>query len=568
MSELAIRGKRARTDWFIVWLSVPLVLILLLSVVAPMLQTVMTSVETGGSAYAGFLSGAIGKALALSVLISVWSVVTAGLLGTALAILLTRFDFPGRALLRPLALLPMALPPLIGALSFYLLYGDSGVVPRLLASTLGGVPERFSVSGIAGVILVHAMTMYPYYYLAVAAGLSRSDASIEEAALNLGAGRVMLWRTVLLPMLTPALVAGTLLTFMVSMASFTAPQLYNVQTLTTSIVAARTSGTYDVAAAQATVLSVVSILFLLAIRWYQGRGLYRSTSKGVAQAVKAIHGVLPRAIAGVGSLMMVATLVAPAAIIVLLAFTVDGSWTTQILPHDYTLANFERIVSDPRTLRPILVSSQMAAVAAAACVVVGVLAAWVVGQSKGWSRNLIDVMIMIPWALPGTVVGVNILTAFASPSPLNLGQVLVGSLWILPLAYFIRFLPLVFRSASAAVELIDPSLEEAARNLGAGRWRTLATVTVPLMYRGILAGALMALIQGFGEYVASAVIYPVRYVPLSVEIYNRIYSNEFGTAAAYGSIQMLLILVLLLVAQRLEGGRRTGAGEERLKFAG
>jgi iron(III) transport system permease protein len=114
----------------------------------------------------------------------------------------------------------------------------------------------------------------------------------------------------------------------------------------------------------------------------------------------------------------------------------------------------------------------------------------------------------------------------------------------------------VFRSANASLAQIDPSVEEAARNLGAGPWRTLRTVTVPLMSRGILAGALMAFIQGFGEYVASVVVYPARYAPLSVEIYNRIYSNEFGTAAAYGTLQMALILVVLVIAQRLETPRR------------
>ncbi|KFF57954.1 hypothetical protein JF66_22290 [Cryobacterium sp. MLB-32] len=112
---------------------------------------------------------------------------------------------------------------------------------------------------------------------------------------------------------------------------------------------------------------------------------------------------------------------------------------------------------------------------------------------------------------------------------------------------------------------IDPSMEEAARNLGAGTWRAIRTITVPLMSRGILAGALMAFIQGFGEYVASVVIYPARYAPVSVEIYNRIYSNEFGTAAAYGTLQMVLILIVLIISQRLENPRKTRAPKTRLQ---
>lgn len=554
------KAPRVRTttssDRFIYFLAIPLVLILLVYIVVPMIATAQTSLSGGGSAYGGFLDGNSAKALGLSVGISVVSVITTGIIGTALAVLLTRFDFPGRNVLRLFAMLPMALPPLIGTVSFYFLYAESGIVPRFLAEYFGADAAAVSANGVWGVLLVHTMTMYPYFYLAVAAGLSGSDASMEEAALNLGASRFTMWRTVLLPMLTPALVSGMLLTFMVSMASFTAPQFYNVQTLTLQIVSARTSGNYDVAAAQATVLSVVSILFLLAMRWYQNRRVHRSASKGTPQAIKVLHGVLPRALAGAGSLLLVLILMAPAATIVLLSFTVDGSWTIQILPPEYTLTNFASILTDPSNLRPIMVSFQMAFLAMIGCTVVGVLASWVVTRWKGPGKGLLDIMVMIPWALPGTVIGVNLVTAFASPEPFNLGQVLIGSLWILPVAYFVRFLPLVFRSANAALAQIDPSVEEAARNLGAGPWRALRTITVPLIYRGILAGALMAFIQGFGEYVASVVIYPARYAPLSVEIYNRIYSNEFGTAAAYGTLQMAVILGVLIVSQRLEKPRK------------
>lgn len=555
VAKVSKRSGLTSSDRFVYLLAAPLVLILLVYIVVPMLATATTSMQGDGNAYKGFVNGSSATALGLSVGISLASVLTTGVLGTALAVLLSRFDFPGRKVLRLFALLPMALPPLIGAVSFYFLYAESGILPRFLAQYFGADAAAVSANGVWGVLLVHTMTMYPYFYLAVTSALAGSDASMEEAALSLGASRFRMWRTVLLPMLTPALVSGTLLTFMVSMASFTAPQFYNVQTLTMQIVASRTSGAYDVAAAQAVVLSVVSICFLLAMRWYENRRLHRGSSKGTPQSVKVLHGVLPRAAAGVGSLLLVLFLMAPPATIALLSFTVDGSWTTQILPPEYTVANYARIFTDPVSLRPILVSVQMAFVAMIGCVLVGVLAAWVVTRWKGPGKGLLDVMVMLPWALPGTVIGVNIVTAFASPTPFNLGQVLIGSLWILPVAYFVRFLPLVFRSANASLAQIDPSVEEAARSLGAGSWRALRTVTVPLMSRGIMAGALMAFIQGFGEYVASVVVYPPRYAPLSVEIYNRIYSNEFGTAAAYGTLQMVLILLVLAVSQRLETPR-------------
>ncbi|WP_051973750.1 iron ABC transporter permease, partial [Cryobacterium sp. MLB-32] len=522
------RSGLTSSDRFVYLISIPLILILLVYIVIPMLATAFTSMENGGSAYESFLSGSASKALGLSVGIAFASVISTALIGTGLAVMLTRFEFPGRKVLRIFALLPLALPPLIGAVSFYFLYAESGILPRFLSEYFGADAQAVSANGVWGVILVHSLTMYPYFYLSVASALSGSDASMEEAALNLGANRLTMWRTVILPMLTPALVSGALLTFMVSMASFTAPQFYNVPTLTMQIVASRTSGAYSTAAAQSVVLSVVSILFLLAMRWYQNRRVYRGSSKGTPQAVTVLHGTFAKVSAAIGAFVVIVILMAPAATIVLLAFTVDGTWTTQILPPEYTLQNFVNIFSDPASLRPIMVSTQTAFLGMIGCVIIGVLAAFVVTRWKGPGKGLLDVMVMIPWALPGTVIGVNLVTAFAAPTPFNFGQVLIGSLWILPIAYFVRFLPLVFRSANASLAQIDPSMEEAARNLGAGTWRAIRTITVPLMSRGILAGALMAFIQGFGEYVASVVIYPARYAPVSVEIYNRIYSNEFG----------------------------------------
>ncbi|HIT74375.1 MAG TPA: iron ABC transporter permease, partial [Candidatus Avipropionibacterium avicola] len=381
----------------------------------PMLTTVVTSFGNGGAAYRSFLgSGTTLSALLTSVGISLVSVLTSGVLGSALAVLLTRFDFPGRRALRVFAILPMALPPLIGAMSFYYLYGSSGILPRAIAALTGISAESVAADGIAGVLLVHTLTMYPYFYLSVSAGLAGSDASLEEAALNLGARRSTMWRTVLLPMLTPALVSGALLTFMVSMASFTAPQFYNVNTLTMRIVGAKTSGDYALAAAQSTVLSAVSITFLLAMRWYQNRRSTVNASKGTPQAATPVQGWLLRSVAGLGALIIMLVLVAPVAAILLLAFTVDGTWTVQILPPQYTVTNFIEIFTHTRSLRPLLVSAQMSALAMAISIVIGSLTAWVVARWRGRGASVLDVMIMLPWALPGTVVGINIVTAFAA----------------------------------------------------------------------------------------------------------------------------------------------------------
>lgn len=547
---------------FIYVLAVPVFLVITFFVVIPMVHTAVTSAQGDGllDNYATFLSGGSRTALALSVGISLASVVLCALIGTVMAVLLTRFDFPGRRALEVLAVLPLALPPLIGAVSFVLLFSETGIVPRFLQQAFGITAADVAVSGIGGVLLVHAFTMYPYFYLTVAAGLSGLDPSIEEAAHSLGAPRWRVWLTVTLPMLTPALVAGALLTFMISMASFTAPQLFNVQTLTMQIVATRTGGGYELAAAQSTVLAVVSIVFLVLMRWYQGRRIHRSLSKGIHRERTRTRGV-SSALALVGSLVLSVVLLAPSAAIFLISLSVDRSWTVQVLPPEYTLDNYVRLFTEPSSLLPINVSLQTSLIATLLAVVIGAAAAWVVARWPGRrGKGALDAAVMLPWALPGTVIGINLVTAFNEPSPSNLGLVLVGSIAILPVAYFVRYVPLVFRSTGAAIDQLDPSIDEAAQSLGASPLRALRTVVLPLISKGVIAGALLAFVDGVGEYVASVIVYPAGFPPMSVAIYQRIYSADFGSAAAYGSLQIILIFVVLTISNRLQNGKRSRRG--------
>ncbi|WP_157452887.1 iron ABC transporter permease, partial [Brevibacillus sp. SKDU10] len=147
-------------------------------------------------------------------------------------------------------------------------------------------------------------------------------------------------------------------------------------------------------------------------------------------------------------------------------------------------------------------------------------------------------------------VGVNLLAAFSQPHLFGFNQVLVGTIWILPLAYFVRHLPLVFRSTSATLMQTDHSVEEAARNLGASWWYSFRRVVFPMALRGILAGTLLAFVQGIGEFVASILLFTTNSTPISVEIYKRMYSFEFGTACAYGVLQIVFIIIVLFLTTK------------------
>ncbi|WP_433616462.1 ABC transporter permease [Dactylosporangium sp. CA-139114] len=553
----------AGSAWFPYVLVAPLVLILWGYVVQPMLATFVESVSKDGAGnYTQFLtsSGVARTSLITSLVISAASVVLCGIVGVAMAFLLKRFSFAGRRLIEAFILVPAALPPLIGAIAFQLLYSDIGILPRGLQHLFGTEEPVLAFDGIAGVLVVHTFTMYPFFYLAASAALAGLDPSIEEAAYNLGAGRIRVWRTVLLPMLTPALVSASLLVFMTSLASYTAPLLFGVdQTMTMQIYINRTNGNLPMASTYASALGLVSIAFLLLMRWYEGRRSYLSQSKGISARRREIANPIGRRLAPVASVLAAIVLLAPVATIALVAFSADGSWTTEIIPSAYTTDNFVTIFSEPNAFQPILNSLQMSLLATAGCVVIGVLIAYAVRRLRFVGRSLLDVGVMIAWALPGTVVAINLISAFSTGSAFSFGQALIGTFWILPLAYFVRFLPLVFRASSASLALIDPSLEEAARSLGASWGRAFLSITVRLMLPGVIVGALLAFVHGVGEFVASVLIYTSSTVPISVAINNRMYSFEIGTAAAYGMLQVLLIFVVMWFSARLENGGRAAS---------
>ena len=166
----------------------------------------------------------------------------------------------------------------------------------------------------------------------------------------------------------------------------------------------------------------------------------------------------------------------------------------------------------------------------------------------GHWRRFISLLVIVPWALPGTVVGVAVAEAYGKPSLLLGSFVLVGTFWILPVVYFLRFMPLVVRALQASMEQLDPALAEAAGSLGARAWQRFSRVTLPLVWPGAVAGTLLAFVIALGEYVASVLVF----VPA-----NRSELRDFnlGTAAAYGVVLIGIITVSMVVAGKLERWR-------------
>ncbi|WP_347941264.1 iron ABC transporter permease [Peribacillus simplex] len=545
-----------------IWLLIPVVLVLVAYVLYPSLRTFIESLQKDGTIslgnYQDFFvqeSKTNLEALWNSVYISLLSVLVSALIGIPLAFIFNRYDFPGRSFFSSAAILPIVLPSLVGVMAFMFLYGESGLIPNAIKDLFGLDKVPFKIGGVSGILIVHAYTMYVYFYMTVSAAINKIDPSLEEAAYNLGANKFKVFWKVTFPLLTPAIVAASLLVFMISMASFSAPFLLagGYRVLSLQIYFSKINGDMEIAATQSVILSIVSISFLLFMRWYQNRKDYRMASKGIGAHRSEVKNPIMKWVMVVTGIIGVIILLLPHFTILLLSLVPDGTWTFQTYPTVFNVENYRLLFEDPNIFKPLRNSLLMAVIATLANLVFGVIASYVLVKRKFVGKSFVDILVMIPWALPATVIGMNLIFAFNEPSVFSFGQILVGTFWILPLAYFIRHIPLVVRSTNAVLEQLDDSIEEAARNLGAKWFYTFRKVIFPIIMPGVLSGTLLAFIESVGEFPTSVLLYTISNRPISIEIMNQLRMFNMGQAAAYGMIQITLIVIVLFISNKFFG---------------
>jgi iron(III) transport system permease protein len=494
------------------------------------------------------------QALWASLWISLATVVLAGAIGVPLAFLFERNEFPGRGLLGALVALPVALPPLIGVLAFLFLYGESGFVSRGVQALFGLGEAPWRLSGPGAILFVHAYSMYVYFYLFTRAGLARAEASLLEAAASLGASRSQTTLRITLPLLAPALAGAALLTFMTSLASFSAPYVFggSFRVMTTQIVASKLNGDSALAMVETVALALIGFAGLALLRKAERRREVAGGTRGVAPRRRQLARGKWAATAAGWALAIL--LLLPHATLVLVSLVPRNTWTTEALPPVLSLGNYRALFSEAERLRPIVNSLWMASAATALAILLGFAAASLaVRQRSRWNGPL-ETLIAAPWALPGTVFAVALAAAFSVHAPWAGRFVLVGTLAILPLGYLVRSLPLTGRAAFAGLRQMDPALEEAAASLGASRARRVRRIVLPQIRPALAAGASLAFLAALGDFVVSIVLYTYDTRPISIEILSSLRIQEIGAAAAYG-----VLLTALSAGAFLIWGRRTEA---------
>ena len=489
------------------------------------------------------------QALWGSVWISVATVVLAAAIGVPLAFLFWRYDFPGRRLLGGLVALPAVLPPLVGVIAFLFLYGESGFTSLLVQWLFRLDEPPWRLQGAAAILLVHAYSMYVYFYLFTRAGLASLDGAVFEAAASLGAGRWRTMRRVVLPLLYPALGGGALLTFMTALASFSAPYIFGggFRVMPTQIVATRLNGDDQLAMIETASLTLLALVALWLLRGARVSESPAGGRKGVPPALVPIRSRAARVVMAALGWGLALVLLLPHLTLLLVSFVPVGTWTTEPLPPAYTWRNYLTLLQDPVRTRPLLNSLWLATGATVAAVVIALVGGILSVRRRVSGARIIQGLLALPWAVPGTVFAIALATAFSVHAPWAGRFILVGTLWILPLAYLVRNLPLTSRAVLAGLRALDPSLDEAAATLGAGRWRTLRRVTLPLLRPALVTGASLAFVTAFGDFVTSIMLYTYDTRPISLEILSSLRQSDVGVAAAYGVVLMAVSAAVFAV---------------------
>jgi len=483
-----------------------------------------------------------------SLLAATGATVGATLIGTPLAFCLARVDVPGKTVLLTLATLPLVLPSFVAAYALVLLFGHAGVVTtglRALGMTIG------PIYGLTGITIVFFLTLYPYVLMPAVAGFRAMDISIEEAARNLGGSRLHAFRTVLLPMAMPAVLAGALLVFIEALENFGVPVVLAEDRPFLAVdIFKLFAGEADNNPAAAGALSVLLIastaIVLLVQRRYLNKRRFATDARTAPSPLPLSPGW--RAIATGFSWGIVILSLLPFIAVLFISFL---SFRGPVLTWQLGLSNYSMLLEG--SFRPLYNTLFVATLAAIVATVVGAPIGYVVTRHRGPLSAGLDMIGMAPFAVSGTVLGIGLIIAF------NSGLLtLTGGWLILVIAYVVRKLPFCIRSSSAIVHQIEPSLEEASINLGVSPLRTFATLTVPLMASGLIGGMILVWITAASELSSTIVLYSSRWSTMTVRMYHFLEGGEgAGSASAAAAILIFFTAAPLLVIQRRL--RREGA---------
>ncbi|MBI3024100.1 MAG: iron ABC transporter permease [Candidatus Tectomicrobia bacterium] len=540
-------------------------LFLLLFLAIPVLQVIRAAFSDGRGGFTlvnfqdFFRTALFAESFWNSLYVALMSMLLATLISVPLAYFTTRLELGGAVLIQSLGVIPLIIPPFVGAVAMQLVFGRSGSVNLLLESWLGfTVPF---MEGLNGVIFVETLHYFPFLLMNLSASLANIDSSMEESAQNLGARGLRLFRRIVFPLAMPGYVAGALLVFTKVFDELGTPLLLNVTQMMGPQAYLRIT-TIGVEDPMGYVLSVIMVAFSLLAMGLAGLAL---KGKEFATAQKGAGGLSRKALrpwekAGCYALigLILALVLSPHLGILLLSL--GRVWSFSVLPEGATLQHYAEVFRE--TPQFMTNTALYATLAAGIDVAVGTAIAYLILRTRLPGRHLLDYVSMASLAIPGVVLGIGYLRTFHGFSLPWSGQPLATFWPVLVVALSVRRLPYALRACMAALQQVHPSLEEAAENLGAAKLRTVARITVPLMSGGILAGFVASFVTAAVELSTTLMLVSTdANAPLSYGIYVYMQSAAGrGPGAALGIVAVALMAAGAYFSNRLIGQGKLGVG--------
>jgi iron(III) transport system permease protein len=521
-----------------------------------------------------FLDPALRAGLLNAFGIAVGTTTLSCILAVPLAFLNARYEYPLKPALGALVLVPLILPPFVGAIGLHHVLGRSGALNALLID-LGLIDVGIDFIGRGGfwaIVVVEALHLYPIMYLNATAAIANLDPALDEAAENLGAGGWRRLRQITLPLIRPGLFAGATIVFIWSFTELGTPVMFdfNVVTPVQIVNGLKEMETSREPYALTEVRLLAAVLFYLVGRLVFGRRAYAMHSKA---SIRSSTSVLPTGrglLAAAAFAIVIGLAIVPHVGVILTSFTTNGQWYASVFPAELTGANYVNALSHPLAIGSIRNSLWYASAAMAIDIGLGIMIGYLVVRTKLPGRGLLDALSMLPLAVPGLVlafgyVAMTLRWPFGADDPLEglidvLGADPDPGL-LLIIAYAVRRMPYVVRATVAGLEQTSSALEEAALNLGASRTRMVRTVVLPLISANLVAGGLLTFSFAMLEVSDSLVLAQrEEHFPITKAIYvlfERLGDGPY-IASAMGVWGMAL-LALTLVGASLMMGRRMGA---------
>jgi len=542
----APRFRKAGAGWGAWTVAAAVAAFLLVFLLVPVGLVIFTAFvdETGGLTlghFANFFDQSIFReSFFNSLIVSLASVFFASLIAVPLAYLTVRFEFRGALLIQTLGVLPLIMPPFVGAVALQLIFGRNGSVNLLLDEHFGfKVPI---MDGLIGVTFVESIHYFPFILLNLVASMRNIDGAMEESALNLGAKGFRLFRRIIFPLAMPGFLAGAALVFVKVFDDLGTPLVMGVTNMLAPQAYLRiTSVGIDDPLGYVT--SVLMIAFSIFALWMAGRV---TRNRDYATLQKGGGSLQRRRLKGWESLLAYGWIVlvlfvvlAPHLGILLMSFA--KVWSFSVLPDAYTLDHYANVFENSQQM--IGNTLLYCVLAAGLDVLIGTAIAWLILRTTLPARRWLDYLASIALAIPGLVLAIGYLRLFKGVDLPFTDTPVVTSWVLIMLAYAVRRLPYALRACMAALQQVHVSLEEAAQSLGATRWRTVRRVMVPLMAGGMLAGFVTSFITAAVELSATLLLTSSESnAPMSYGIYLYMQSvSGRGPGAALGVLAVVVV---------------------------